>query len=312
MPPAASGAFSNHAAPGIMGIVGTQLRRRSGQRYWPGLYNVMTSKRQYEDVLAAAGLPVAPEKPEGQAIVAVDPLEGDTQRVFHDEWGIGFEVTQTNWEDDLMATKGSALRAASTGIADSLVERQEIEGHRPFNTEGFDGSTFTVLPDDSGLFATSHVPIAGGEAPAQANRPSPDVAFTLTAYRNALITFRQYVNDRGLRIPDYTQARNLITTENNRYTAMETVRSGTRPDQENSAFGNVTQNATGIVITPYITVSTHWFIQAVRHFMLWLWRRQPAFDSFDDRRRRVAIFLGFQRFSIFPHHWIGMYGSTGA
>jgi hypothetical protein len=311
MPPAMTGGFSNHLAPGIMAIAGTQARRRNGQRFWPNYWKVMNSRRNFEDVLAAAALPVAPQKPEAQAILAVDPLEGNTQRIFHDEWGIGFEVSQNAWEDDLMANKGSALRAASTGIPDSLIERQEIEGHRPFNTEGFDG-TFTVLPDASTLFATSHVPIAGGEAPAQSNRPSPDVALSLSAYRTQMINFRLYVNDRGLRIPEFYTPRWLITTENNRFVAEEIIRSPTNPTQLNPAVINASQNMTGIAITPYITVATHWFIQAQNHFMLWLWRRQPAFDSYDDRRRRIAVFVGFQRFSIFPHHWGGMAGSTGA
>ena len=311
MPPAATGAFSNHISPGIMLVAGTEFRRRNGTRFWTKFWRKSSSARNFEDVMAGAGLPVAPEKLEGQAISAVDPLEGDTQRIFHTEWGIGFEVTQIAWEDDLMKNKGSALRAASTGIPNSLIERQEIEGHRPFNAEGFDG-TFTVLPDASTLFATSHSPVAGGEAAAQANRPSPDVALSLSAYRLRLINFRLQTDDRGNRIPDeFTPAR-LITTEQNRHVAMEIVKPGTRPDQENPAFPNVTQNATTVEITPYITVATHWFIQARQHFMLWLWRRQPAFDSFDDRRRRVATFVGFQRFSIFPHHWRGMDGTTGA
>lgn len=311
MPPAATGAFSNHLSPGIMTVAGTEFRRRNGTRFWTKFWRTMNSVRNFEDILAAAGLPIALEKPEGQAIVAVDPLEGITQRVFHTEWGIGFEVTQTNWEDDLMKNKGSALRAASTGIPNSLIERQEVEMHRPFNTEGFDG-TFTVLPDNSTLFATAHSPVAGGEAAAQGNRPSPDVALSLSAYRLRLINFRLQTDDRGNRIPDeFTPAR-LITTEQNRYVAFEVVKPGTRPDQENPAFPNFSQNATSVEITPYITTATHWFIQARQHFMLMLWRRQPAFDSFDDRRRRVATFVGFQRFSIFPHHWRGMDGTTGA
>lgn len=309
---AATGGFANHLSPGIMAIAGTEFRTRNSERYWPKLWRTMNSKRNFEDVLAAAGLPVAAENPEGHAVNLVDPLEGITKRVFHTEWAIGFAVTQPAWEDDLMATKGSALRAAATGIPNSLIERQEIEGHRPFNTEGFDGTTFTVLPDLSGLFATSHLPVTGGEAAAQGNRPSPDVALSLSAYRLRLINFRLQTDDRGNRIPaEFTPAR-LITTEQNRYVAMEVVKPGTRPDQENPAFPNYSAGATDVSITPYINTATHWFIQAQQHYMLWLWRRQPAYDSFDDRSRRIATFIGFQRFSIFPHHWRGMDGTTGA
>jgi hypothetical protein len=305
-----SGAFADHLSPGIMLVAGTELKRRNGRRYWPMFWQTTTSQRQFEDVLYAAGLPIAPEKPEGQAILAYDPLEGNTKRIFHDEWGIGFQVTQNAWEDDLMATKGSALRAAAAGIPDALIERQEIQGHEIFNTPGFDG-TITTLPDSSAFFAASHLPVAGGEAPAQPNRFSPDVALSLSAFRNAEIAFMNYVNDRGLRIPDYFTINRLITAPANKHLALELMRSPTRPDQDNPAFPNVTQGGAIPVVTPYIVTSTHWFLQATLHHLLMLWRRTPAYDSFDDRNRRIATFVGFQRMSFFPYFYGGMWGSVG-
>lgn len=309
MPPAVTGGFSNHLAPGLEAIIGTNLEGR--ESFYSRYYNVKTSNRNYEDVLAAAGLPIASSKPQGQPITAVDPLEGTTQRVTFPTWGIGMEVSEEAWDDDLYANDGSALRDGANGIADSLAERVEVEAHRPLNAEGFDGSTYTVLPDSSGLFATSHSPVTGGEAAAQANRPSTDADISVTTYRAALITIRKYVNDRGLRIPGFCTAARLILPPDNTFDAQEIVQSKMRPDTMNQ----VDNVSPGIEIlpqgNPYITDTDQWIIQCRMHYLNFYWRWRPRLDSFDDRRSRVAIFVGYERFNVIARHWLGLYGSSG-
>ncbi|MEE8489930.1 MAG: hypothetical protein V3S43_06305 [Acidimicrobiia bacterium] len=307
MPPANTGNFSNHLAPGIRAIIGTNLK--GSEVFYSKYYDIETSERNFEDYLAAAGLPIAPQKEQGVAITAIDPLEGITKRVTPETWGIGFEVTREAWEDDLYASSGSALRDASNGIADSLRERVEIEAHRPLNSEGFSGTNFTVLPNDTDtLFATAHAPVTGGEAASQSNRTDADLS--VTTYRTALIRFMNIVNDRGLRIPGYTTPRTLIVSPTLKYTAMEIVQSTNRPDTANRVE-NVSQNETSVSVTPYMTDTDMWIIQGSKHFMKLLWRWRPRMDNFDDRRKQVATFVGFQRFKVQPVHWLGMDGSLG-
>lgn len=309
MPPASTGSFSNHLAPGIAAIIGTNLK--SSETRWSQFWNMKSSVRNYEDVLAAAGLPIAPQKQEAGAITSVDPLEGNTKRLTWTEWGIGFEVTQTAWEDDLYKTSGSALRDASNGTADSLRERKEIEGHRALNSEGYTGTTFTVLPNNTEtLFATSHVPIAGGEAAAQANRPNPDVQLSVTSFRDALIRFRKHVNDRGIRIPGFTSPASLIVPPDLEYVAGEILKSPMRPDTANNV-ANVTEGAVRVKVSEYITDTNSWAVQGTRHFMDYYSRSAARFDNFDDRRRRVAIFVAWERYGFWPLHWLGMDGTTG-
>jgi hypothetical protein len=309
MPPANTGQFANHLAPGISGILGTRLKSR--KTYYSEYYDMEpTENRNYLDYLAAAGLPIAPRKLEGDAITSIDPLEGSTKRVSFEEWGIGFEVTQTAWEDDLYASSGSALRDASTGLADSLAERVEVEAHRPLNTEGFD-TTFTVLPDTSGFIATSHAAITGGEAAAQSNRSATDAELSVTSWRIGRIQFMKYVNDRGLRIPDYAMPAKLIVPVDLEDTANEVIGSSNRPDTANKVE-NVTRGMVQVRSTPYITDTNLWILQAQRHFLKFFWRSRPRFDNFDDRRRRVAIFVAWQRFRALPLHWLGHYGSNPA
>lgn len=309
MPPANTGQFSNHLAPGLRAVIGTSLEGR--ESYYSRFYDMESSERNYEDYLAGAGLPIATVKPEGEPIVTYNALEGSTKRVTFTVYGIGFEVTEEAWDDDLYSGKGSSLRAAAMQIADSLAERVEVEAHRPLNAEGFDGSSYTVLPDSSGLFATSHSPITGGEAAAQANRPSTDADLSVTTYRNALIQTVKWTNDRGMRIPGFSRPARLITGADLMYTAKEIVGSSNRPDTSNRVE-NVTQGSTTPEWSPYITASDNWIIQCQRHFMKFFWRKRPQLDNYDDRRTRTAVFVGYMRIGVWPVHWLGMYGSTGA
>lgn len=307
MPPMNTGGFSEHLAPGLMAIIGTKLK--SSESYYKSFYNTRTTKRNYEDVLAATGLPMASAKGEGDPIISEDALEGNTKRITPEEWGIGCEITQTAWEDDLYSGEGSALRDAANGIADSLMERKEVEAHRLF-VDGFDSTALTVLPNNTeAVFATSHVPIAGGEAAAQANRE--DVDISVASYRDALIRFRKYVNDRGIRIPGYATPRLLVGGVDLQYVFDELVKNEWRPDTENRVK-NFSQNATTPMTTPYITATDDWFLFADKHFNDYFARSGARFDNFDERRRRVAVFVGWERYKFQCYHWLGVHGSQGA
>jgi hypothetical protein len=311
MPPALTTGFANHMAPGIRQIVGTNLGARKS--YYSMLYNVETTVRNYEDYLAGVGLPAAVEKPQGENIVAFDPIEGTTKRLTPKVYAIAMEVSEEAWEDDLYANKGSAIRDGANGLADSLAERVEIEAHKPWTTVtggGFDTSVFTVLPDLSAFFSTTHAAITGGQGVTQANQPTTDADLAVISLRAALIQFRKYKNDQGLRIPGISQPTKLIVSPDDEYNAMEIIKSPDRPDTANRAV-NVTPSLQ-IVCDPYLSDDTDaWFLQSDKHYAYFLWRKRPTLDSFDDRRAHVAIHTILGRFSNAPVHWLGNYGTKG-
>ncbi len=308
--------FAQHLAPGLREIVGTNLGGRVS--FYSQVCDVETTSRNYEDYLAAAGLPIASDKPELNPIQSYDPLEGGTMRVTPSVTAIGFEVSEEAWEDDLYQGRGSALRDAANSLADSLAEVVEIQAHRLVNAEAFLTSavpTFLrVLPDNLStisLFNTAHNPVAGGEAAAQANRPSTDVDLTLTSYRAGLTQFRKWRTDRNLRVPAYTKPRALLVSPDLEYDALEIVKSFNRPDTANRVE-NQSQNATSVIVDDYIDDADQWIILGQRHFLKFLWRWRPRMDSFDDRRARAAIHVAYQRFTRAAIHWLGVYGSPGA
>jgi hypothetical protein len=301
-------------APGIRQIVGTNLGAR--ESYYSRYYNVETTVRNYEDFLAGTGVPIAVEKPQGVNIQSFDPVEGTTKRMTPKVYAIGMEVTEEAWEDDLYANKGSAIRDGANGLADSLAERVELEAHRPWN-EGFTAtatSNWLVLPDNTAFFGaanTTHASITGAQGAAQANRPATDVDLTVTSFRAALIQFRKYTNDQGIRIPGISQPARMFVAPDGLYDAMEILKSPERPDTANRVT-NVTANAVELIADPYLSDVDAWFLQAPKHYCYFLWRKRPVIDSFDDRRARVAIHTILGRFSNTPIHWLGNYGSQGA
>lgn len=313
---AVTGQFAEHVAPELMGIVGTNLGGR--ESYYSQVTKVETSNRNYEDVLAAAGLPIAVQKEEGQAIQTFDPLEGDKKRISHTVYGIGFEISEEMFDDDLYKGSGSALTEAGSGLADSLAEVVELQAHRFYNSEAF---LTTGVPDflqplpgkvnTKSVFNTSHGPISGGEAAGQPNRPSTDVDLTLTSLRAALIQFKKYRNDRNLRIPSVAYPSTLMVPVDLEFDAAEILNSTNRPDTANRVE-NVTKGVLKLLVNPYIDDADSWFLLAPKHMLKFFWRKRPQMDSFDDRSKRVARFVAWQRFGLGAIHWLGVYGSPGA
>jgi len=307
--------FSEHLIPGLKEIVGTALGGRKS--VYSRITRVDTSDRNFEEYLAAAGLPAAAIKPELVPIQSYDPLEGSKKRMTHTVYAIGFEVSEEAWEDDLYAGKGSALREAGTGLADSLAETVEIEAHRLYGADSFLTSAvpsyIRPLPDLAttiSLYNTAHGAIAGGEAGTQSNRPATFTDLNVTAYRAALTQFRKWTDDRGKRIPGFTEPALLVCSPDLEWDAREIVQSTNRPDTSN-LVENVTRGMTEVVPTPYITDDDAWFVIGRKHFLTFLWRWRPRMDSFDDRRSRAAVFVGYERFDKAAVHWLGTYASQG-
>lgn len=312
---ATTGQYSEHLAPGLREIVGTRFGGRVS--IYSQLLNVETSERNYEDWLAAAGLPIATLKEEGENITTYDPLEGEKMRVTHEVYGIGFEITEEAMDDDLYKSEGSALTEAGNGLADSLAEVVEIQANRMFNPEAFLTSSvpgfMQTLPDNVNtvsIYNTAHAPVSGGESGTQGNRPATNVDLTVTSLRAAYIAFRRYKNDRGLKVPAVSFPNRLVVPPDLEFDAQEIVNNPTRPDSE-AHIDNVTRGKVSIIVNDYADDTDAWFLLAPKHYLTFLWRKRPQMDSFDDRRSRTAVFLGWERFGKAAVHWLGTYASPG-
>lgn len=312
---ASTSQISEQLVPGLRDIIGVRLGGRVS--FYSQLLRVEASERSFEEILHGAGLPIATELPESEPYDTYDPIEGAKKRVTHNAFGIGAEVTQEAMEDNLYSGQGSTLDSLGNGLADSLAEVVEIQGHRFFNTEAFATSTvpsfLQPLPDLSAsisVYNTAHGAITGGEAGTQSNRPATDVDLTMTSFRTALSAMKRYRNDRNLRVPEATFPSRMVVPPEIEWDAKEILGSKNDPTTSN-LVENVTKGIVSLIVDPYLDDIDSWFLLPPEHWLLFLWRVRPAMDSYDDKSRRVAVFVGRERFGMGAIHWLGPYASPG-
>lgn len=296
---ALSGSFSRHLAPGYRDIVGTTFR--SWDAFYSRIFSTETTTRSYEDYFGATGIPRAVAKAEAQPISFYDPIEGSSLRITPAARAIGVQISREAWDDDLYKNK-SALRKSASGLARAAIEDVEVQAADVFNTFasylGVDGVAWA---------STAHTRLDGGAN--QANRPAVDAALSLTSYRNALLQFDKWVDDRGNKIRGYP--RMLIVPTDLIHRAEEIVTSTGKPGTADND-PNVTKNATSILRWPYLTSTTAWGVLGSDHWFKWLWRTRPEMDSYDDRDKKVAKFTIWSRFGYGVPHWHDSYWTTGA
>lgn len=279
---------------------------------YPQVFTVDTSGKAFEDDLVMTGLPIAPERPEGEPIPFDRPKFRGKVRYIHTGYGLGYEITREAVEDDLY----QALNSQGAGnLARSMREAEEVSAAAVFN------NMFTTVQayDGVSVLNSSHTLVDGSTL---ANRPSTDADVSVSALKSSLERFFNLQTDRNLRIrmmPD-----RIMVNHNNWWNVREIL--GTQVVTGASSGGEITSitslNATNVVtemgLMPirwsYLTDDDAWYVMApkaqVRVFFYW--RRQPdPVNDFMDREQ-VAWFGITGRWSSGVTDWHGLDGSTGA
>ena len=304
MPPISRQAFS--------GAIGVELRRifldtgKERPLEHPLFFNVEDmdwnpqSERQY------AGLSTMPTKPEGQQFAFDDPIQGPTKSYEALPFGLGVEITWEMWRDD----NYGLMRDLIAGLARASRNRQEVEAWSCINN-AFDTGSVGFTAGES-LCSTAHV---GLDGVSRANRPSPDIGFSITGLQNATNRFEGMTDERNL--PRLMAPVMVLIHQNNRFVAREILGSSGKPFTADNEQNSLLEEDLSWMVCHYLTTSTNWFLAAARgvHDLWFKWRDHPIFDSFDDPRTKNAVFTVYQRHtrgnaSGFGS-WRGLDGSTG-
>lgn len=296
--------FSDLLAPGMRKI----FFERYGQ--WPDEYtqafNVLTSKRNYEDDSEVAGLGRMPEKPQGRPIVYDDPFQGESTRYTHVTYGLGFRVTEEMWEDDLY----NIMKRMPAGLAKSAHQTIEVTAWNVFNRAFNSGYTG---PDGKTLCATDHPNIAKkpGSGP-YPNRPSTDVDLSITALQSAIETFEDTVDDRDLNI--MLKPKLLVIAPENKWMAREILRSEKKPYTADNEINALLDEELTYMVCHYFSDTDAWFLVSPKenHYLNFFWRKKLAFANSDDFDTGDAKYKATMRFSCGFSGWRGIYGSSGA
>jgi hypothetical protein len=275
-------------------------------RIYTKTFSVKTSNRKFERVVSYVPFGDTATKGEGEAYTMDTLREGFTKDFTHTENGLGFEVTQTAFEDDVEGILDGAGRWLSFSA-------RYVEEGRAANVlnNGFSSET---TPDGVSLFNTAHVLKGGGTA---RNRPSTDADLSATSLTTALIDIQSEWKDEAGHLAAPVTSLQLIVPPALEFLADRLLNSTGLPGSADNDRNPIkSRRSWSIVVNPRLSDSDAWFIAAADKGMhgLCFYRRVPistvplAIDPRTDNR----ILKIRHRFSVGAWTWVGTYGTNGA
>lgn len=249
-----------------------------------------------------SGLGTMPSKDEGSQFTRDEPILGGSLEFEAVPFGLAVEITWEMWRDELYGV----MRDLVAGLARASRNRQEVQGITILDN-AFD-SNFTGF-DGKALCATDHPRLDNG--PDNANRPSPDIGFSVTGIQNAILRFEDMVDERGIaRLMAPVLA---IISPQDKFAAREILGSSGKPFTADNELNSLIEEDLSWLVLHFKASSTSWFLSSApgthgRHF--W-WRDRPIFDAFDDPLTKNAVFTIYQRHAEGFDLYRGTDGSTG-
>jgi len=298
-----SNAFSHLLAPGLRKVFFEYLKDYPEE--YPGLANVDTSSRAYEEELTMAGLGAMQRKLEHQPTIYDDPIQGDVKRYTHVSFGLGVRVSRELYDDDLYGP----MKKMTKELARAARLTSEIEFAELLN-DAFDGNTYTGADGLALCYnnaGTGHTLLTGGN---YVNRPQTDVELSITALRAAIENIEGTVDERGLLVLKRPVL--LVVSPTYQWVAKELLKSAQTPytaDNQINAFADLDLK---YMTYHYFDNPKTWFVMAPKseEDLKFFWRVKPEFQNGDDFDTGDAKFKGYERFSVGFTDWRGVYGSN--
>jgi phage major head subunit gpT-like protein len=269
---------------------------------FPEVFNVTThSEHQYKEG-QLAGLTAAQQIAEGGPIPIATPVQGNEKEVKFPQYGLGFQLTQIQMEDDLTGH----FRRMPTELGKALAYTREILAWDIFNS-GFTDVRFGI--DGKRLFANNHTTLVSEDTINNVGSAS----LSRTSLQAALDHFETMINENG--VPTKMTPKLLIIPPQLRWKAAELMLSEYKPETADNDINSLKVHAGGLQykVVHYLTSTTAWFVAADDPIEpRFIWRRQATFRDWDDPNTGNAIFAGTMRFkpSFWDYRW--GWGSTGA
>jgi hypothetical protein len=248
-----------------------------------------------------AGLGSLQPKPEGQQFPLDQPILGGTKSYEASAYALAVEFSWEAWRDELYGV----ARELTTEQARAGRNRQELSGWSAFNNAF--STSFAGFTSGEALCSTAHVGLDGAS---RANRPSPDIALSVTGLQSSLTRFENMTDERGL--PRLMAPTRLICGPSNKFVAREILGSTSKPYTTDNEINALIEDDLSWMISHYLTTAGAWFTTAAQgvHDLNFLWRDRPIFDSFDDPWTKNAIFTTYQRHTDSQYgSWRGIDGS---
>lgn len=272
---------------------------------WPELYPeysfVDTSTMQYYSANTVGNLPIWASKSEGAEFTYSNTAEGTRVDIEPLTYHGAFDMSEENMEDNQWKKVLSGTKSLARGGKTIVEDRCSLLLDNAFSggTTGNDGSQLCV---------TTHNLINSGSTGSNALTDVLDVEGLEAAYLLAdgiVDEANQFVlgNFDTLVIPPAL-----------RREAEEIAFSTLTPHSGNNAINIYRNRIKKIVVNPYISSSTAWFLVDSKSELkgVTIWRKRPTFKMKTDTHSDNALFIGKLRMATGHFGWQGIIGSTGA
>ena len=262
------------------------------------IFNMNTSRRQYEDDSYVAGFGLLSDKNESSPSTYDDPIQGYDKRYTHTTRSLAYRVSREMWEDELYGIMGKlpAALARSTKVTIETDGANVLNRCENGSYLGGDGKT---------LLSTSHPLVGGGT---QKNRLTNAADLNATSLEQAYIDIAETTDDRGLTL--HLIPRKLVIPVELDWDAQELLRTPKDPDSANNAI-NPAMGFVEPVVNHFMTDSNMWIILCDEHELNWFWRIKPDHMQDNDFDTDDAKFKVRARWS---NGWSipwGVFGSSG-
>lgn len=270
------------------------------------IFHVQTSNKAFEKDTALSGIGQLEETAELEAIPYEDAAPGWDVTYVHRKFAKGRMVSQEMIDDE----KFNMIAKLPRSLANAKMRTKEQAAADVFNygfVAGGGGLATFTGGDSKALFATDHVSRDG--LVTQSNKVTTALTqANLQAVISAMKTRRDSKNQIIAFNPD-----TLLVPTALEYTARVILESTQVVGNGNNDI-NPVKGALNLVVWPYLTSSTAWFVLDSKAHELNFFNRKddgvkgPVFDFDNEAAKWKAVC----RFSVGFSDWIGVYGSTGA
>lgn len=297
------GDWSRWLAPGA---------KKAFSKHYPNLpaqytqfFRVETSQRAYEDYLFSSGLGTMPEKPEGEDLALDRPYPLGSARVSHRSYGLGYEVTEEAFDDNLYS---AAVLKSSRFLADAQRDAEERLAASVFNL----AFTTQLGYDGKALIATDHPRIGGADL---SNQHSSNADVSLVALQTAIEHYMLLVDDRGLLLSLDSGQFYVMHHPTQFWITREILSAEFKPFTANNERNILRDEFTMVPKAyKYLTDLDAWyaFKPGQQAGPMFFWRRRPRTGNSSNDRAGVFMFWNKSRFSVLAPDWRPFYGSTGS
>lgn len=250
------------------------------------IFDVETSKKNYEEDTLATGFGQAPIKTEAGAVEYDSETQGFTKRYTHTAYGLGYIVSQEEMEDNLyeVVSKRRIKR-----LAFSMRQTKETVSANVLNrafTAGYTGGDGVILA------SASHPSTAGNYS-----NLLTAADFSEAALEDAVIQIGTAKNDRGHFIA--LRPTKLIHPVNIQFDVARVLKSEFTPDTANNAVNAVRLVGVKPAMNHYLNDTDAWFLKTdCPNGLTMFERRALSFTTDNDFDTENAKAKATMRFSV--------------